>query len=107
MNNIDYFCSENALECMKTLTPDDFQEFIDTEETPDGHVVVTDDWTATYLLNRTDIKPDSTRFDEEPVAVIEYFENGIPEWLDPIPGTRFYLAEWTGSEWKFTKASGI
>lgn len=103
----DYFCSESALALMKKITPADIDECIDTEAAPSGHVLITDNFTATYLMNRTDFKPTSRLLKYDDVLAIEYFENGIPEWLDPIPGVRIYLAEWTGSEWNFTNVQGI
>lgn len=103
----DYYCSQAALDCMRTLTPADIDDYIDIDDAPGGHVIITDGYTADYLMNRTDFKESSRMVKYDAMLTIEHFENGIPEWLEMIPGTRIYLAEWTGSEWEFTKVEGI
>lgn len=105
---MDYFCSEKALPCMKTLTPEDITKFTYTEEIPSGHIFITDGFAESYLVAQSDMLPTSRLIvNEYEYYVIEYFENGIPSWLDPVPGTRIYEAEWKGSEWEFTKVAGI
>lgn len=105
---MDFFCSEKALPCMKALSQEDISEIIATEETPSGHIFITDGFSGSYLVTQSDMLPTSRLIvNDDEYTVIEYFENGIPSWLEPVPGTRIYEAEWTGSEWKFTKVAGI
>ena len=105
---MDYFCSENALPCMRNLTPDDLDEMIFSEYVPDGHIFITDNFSGSYLLTKSDMLPTSRMIVyNNPHIIIEYFENGIPTWLDPVPGLRIYEADWTGDRWEFTKVSGI
>lgn len=70
---------------------------------------MTDHFSAVYLMNKFDFR-DSSRLiqHDENYMEIGHFENGIPEWLDPVPGTRIYMAEWTDdNHWELTKVSGI
>lgn len=105
---MDYFCSEKALPCMKTLTPEDIADILNDDDVPSGHIFITDGFSGSYLVSQSDMLPTSRLIvNDTPYMVIEYFENGIPTWLDPVPGTRIYEAVWAGSEWEFTKVAGI
>lgn len=105
---MDIFCTEKSMEALKQLSPDDIDYYLDTYDSPSGHIFVTDEMDTAYLMAKTDFQDTSRLIEsDEQYMSIEYFENGIPEWLEPIPGTRYYLAEWTGSEWHFEKVAGI
>lgn len=105
---MEYFCSKNALEFMRTVTPADLADYLDSYDAPSGHVIITNEADTTYILKKDDLNPNSRIIKYEDYYMsVEYFENGIPSWLLPIPGIRIYLAEWTGSSWEFTKVSGI
>ena len=108
MKDRDLYCSEMSKHLLEKMTPEDIADYIDTEDAPKNHIIITDNFSADYFLNKYDFK-DSSRLLQynESFMAIEYFENGIPEWLDPVPGMRIYLAEWNGSNWEFTKVSGI
>ena len=101
----DLFCTDTVKDLLQTMTPDDVDEYIEEEEALDGCVIVTDGFSATYLLSQDDFKRSSRliEFDEQ-YMVVEYFENGIPEWLEPLPRT-VYMCEWNGDDWTFTKVS--
>ena len=102
----DYFCTERSMEKMRTLSPDDIEEYIFTESSPEGFAII-HTCSTIYLAAVEDFQADSRIVQYDPYMPIEYFENGIPEWLNPLPGLRTYYADWTGSTWEFTKASGI
>lgn len=104
---MDYFCSEKAIPCMQRLTPEDLADIFSDDDVPSGHIFITDGF-CDYLVTKSDMLPNSRLITlDTPYMVIEYFENGIPSWLDPVPGTRIYEAEWTMDRWEFTKVSGI
>ena len=108
MTDKDLFVSEMAITCLKKLTPEDISDYIESYDAPKNHIIITDHFSADYLMNKFDFKDTSRLLKyDEPFMAVEYFENGIPEWLDPVPGTRIYLAEWNGTGWDLTKVSGI
>lgn len=100
----EYYCSASSKDRLAAATLEDFAEWLEDEEIPNGYVIVSDGITH-YFMTAGDFQEDSAVHDE-PLMQIEYFENGIPGWLKPYPGIRIYLAEWDG-QWQFTKVSGI
>lgn len=105
---MDYYCTEHAQNFMSDLSPEDISECIEYYESPTGCILITDNYDNTYLTTPSDFQADSRLIQyNESFMSVEYFENGIPTWLNPLPGLRIYLAEWAGSSWKFTKVQGI
>lgn len=101
---MDYYCTAAAVSIMNKLTPDDINDLLDEYGYPDGGILITDGYESTYIANESDFKPESRLIKYgDHYTSIEYFENGIPKWLDPLPGITVYAAEWEGSEWKYTK----
>ena len=111
-----YFCTNRTLDLMQLFAPKSLDEEInvlydeeDSELIPFGYKVIRNELDDTrYIVSLADFLPDSPLQDvvEDQLMTIEYFENGIPGWLKPLPGLRIYLAEWNG-QWQFTKVSGI
>lgn len=101
---MNYYCTAKAVPAMNTLSPEEINEYMEDFGSPEGTIIVTDGYDSTYLTKPEDYKPSSRliQYDEEYMS-IEYFENGIPSWLDPIPGTTIYAADWTGDHWEYTK----
>lgn len=103
----DFFCTDAAMDKMRTMTPNDFTEYLEDMDAPKGYIMISD-WETVYLCVKSDFQADSPYIDEDDnLFLLEYFENGIPDWVGPKPGLRTYYADWTGSDWTFTKASGI
>jgi len=109
MKDLDVFCSQMALECLKLMTVYDIADCLKAYDAPENHIIVTDYFSAVYLMNKFDFRDYSRLLkNNKNFTTVEHFENGIPEWLDPVPGTRIYLAEWTDdNHWELTKVSGI
>lgn len=103
---MDYFCTEASKEKMCDLSPEDIAELIATWDAPEGYAII-HNYSTAYLAAMQDFQSDSRIVKYDTCLAIEYFENGIPEWLYPLPGLRTYYADWTGTHWEFTKASGI
>lgn len=108
MNDMmDIFCTSATRNVLteRQYSPDDIAYYMEEDTAPFGCILVTDGRTAVYLLLASDFKPTSRlRVYDEDYTVIEHFENGIPEWLEPMP-TLYYLCEWTGTTWTFTKVN--
>ena len=105
---MDYFCTEKALAEMDKLSPSDLDGYAEDYDSPSGCIIVTDGFDSIYLSTKEDYLPSSRLilYDENYMS-IEYFENGIPTWLDPVPGLRIYEADWNGGRWEFTKVNGL
>lgn len=102
---MDIFCTTASMAKLKLLSPDEVRDYLDTYDSPNGYIFVTNELDTVYLLAVTDLKADSRLIGEQYMS-IEHFENGIPSWLGTLPMLTIYLAEWNGQEWDFTKVSG-
>lgn len=101
---MDYYCTAAAIPIMDKLTPDAISELLDEYGYPEGGILITDGWKSAYVANTTDFKPTSRLIQyEDYYTSIEYFENGIPEWLEPVPGITIYAADWEGDHWDYSK----
>lgn len=113
----DYYCTKTTLDLIKQFTPETLEDEIkvlydeeDSELIPLGYKVIRSEMNDTrYIVSLKDFLADSLlqEVPEDQLLTIEHFENGLPNWLAPIPGLRIYLADWDGQEWQFTKVSGI
>lgn len=102
---MNYYCTAAAMPAMNKLSPEDINDLIDEESFPEGCFLVTDGWKNICLTSQRDFQPNSRVLKYgDFFTVIEYFENGIPEWLAPIPNLTLYAAEWNGGEWKYTQS---
>lgn len=102
---MDYFCTKAALDYVSRITPESLEYGIRAGDPPFGYILITNKET-TYIAKRSDFKTPGTIDNYDDYIAVEYFDNGIPEWLDPLPGISVYLAEYSDG-WKFTKVSGI
>lgn len=101
---MNYYCTTQAITIMDKLTPEDIAEFLDEYSYPDGGVLITDSYETTCIAAEKDFKPTSRLIKyEDKYMSIEYFENGIPEWLDPIPGITINIADWETDHWEYTR----
>lgn len=96
----DYYCSESAKNEMERLTPEDIDTIIEEFDAPDGHAVISS-YNTVYFMSLDDFQPDSRVVLYDPVFEIEYFENGVPEWLKPKHGIAYYYCTWTRNRWNF------
>ena len=97
----DYFCTAEEVGYLKTITPEMINEFYNyDDDLPEGHVLIHVGVDTYCLASVNDFRPGTFI---EPVTSIEYFEKGIPEWMGILPNRSYYIADWDGSEWSFTK----
>lgn len=96
----DYYCTEKARSLMETLSPEEISERIAEYNAPDGHVIVTDRFSAVYVMSVDDFQPDSRVVLYDPVFELEYFEHGIPDWLNPKSVLTYYYCSYTDG-WTF------
>lgn len=95
----DYYCTEKARSLMETLSPEEISERIAEYNAPDGHVIITNNMGTIYVMAADDFQPDSRVF-YDPVFELEYFENGIPDWLKPKSGLTYYYCSFADG-WTF------
>jgi hypothetical protein len=101
---MNYYCTAAAVPIMNALTPEDIEDLLNDYGYPDGGILITDGYESTCIASQTDFKPTSRLIEfEDFYTSIEYFENGIPEWLEPKPGIVIFSALWTGKQWEYTK----
>lgn len=105
---MDYYCTRAALPTLEAMTPEDINDYLEEYSAPTGCIIVTDSFDNTYLTSADDFQAESRliKYDDNYIS-IEYFENGIPDWLFPKKGIAIYAADWTGERWEFSKVSGI
>lgn len=99
---MEYYCTKSAIEFLKLTTPDKIEEYTSMEDDPQENIVIVENEIGTvYIMTIDDFQKDSFIFNEK-VTVIEYFENGIPDYLLPKRGLTYYYCTWDG-QWTFTK----
>lgn len=114
---MDYICTEATRSLFNGVSPSEIEdnvqllyEEVDSSLFPIGYKVIRSEANDTrYIIVLSDLIESSPllEVEEDQLMTIEHFENGLPSWLGVKPGTRYYLAEWTGSEWHFEKVAGI
>lgn len=87
---IDYYCTELSKSEMEKLSPDEIAERISDGIAPSGCAIITNNYDTVYVMSLEDFHSDSRVVLYDPVFELEYFENGIPDWLRPKRGILYY-----------------
>lgn len=102
MIDFDYFVSETARSQLDSLSSSDIEACFEDMDSPDGLIIVTDNFSAVYVMTPADFSKEAKWTASDPFMTIEYFENGIPSWLNPLP-VPIYFAVWNGSPWDYAR----
>ena len=99
---MDYYCTKSAVEILNRMTPNEIDDYMNMyDELPDDEVIITDGMDTAYIMSTGDFQEDSCIFGNNMMR-IEYFEDGIPDYLLPKRGLTYYYCTWDG-QWTFTE----
>ena len=97
---IDYYCTDLAVEYLRTLDPQRIEDFYNYDDEIDENYVLFRIGIDTYCIAKT----EEFTLPVGNIESIEYLENGLPKWTGILPGRTYCQADWTGSSWEFTRA---